>query len=172
MRTELRWAVVFGLGTLLAIACTTPTATPTPIPTPTATVTPKPTPTPRSSSQPTATPTRMSTPTSTPTPTSVPTVAPTPTLTVPQYQSQQVVFEGAAFEVELAVTPEQRARGLMGREHLGDREGMLFIYEVEGFHSFWMKGMVIPLDMVWMDSDGVVAGATANVSPCSGRDEH
>ena len=55
-----------------------------------------------------------------------------------------MVFEVAAFDVELAVTPEQRARGLMGREHLGDREGMLFIYEVEGLHGFWMRGMVIP----------------------------
>ncbi len=67
--------------------------------------------------------------------------------------------------MELPVTPEQRARGLMGREHLGDREGMLFIYEVEGLHGFWMRGMVIPLDMVWIDADGVVAGVTANVLP-------
>ena len=76
-----------------------------------------------------------------------------------------MVFEVAAFDVELAVTPEQRARGLMGREHLGDREGMLFIYEVEGLHGFWMRGMVIPLDILWIDADGVVAGVTANVSP-------
>ena len=123
MRTVPRWLVVFGLGTLLTIACTTPTATPTSI--------------------------------------SIPTATPT----VPQYQSQQVVFEGAAFDVELAITPEQRARGLMGREHLGDREGMLFIYGVEGPHRFWMRGMVIPLDMVWIDGDGVVAGVTANVPP-------
>ena len=76
-----------------------------------------------------------------------------------------MVFEGVVFDVELAVTPEQRAKGLMGREHLGDREGMLFIYEVEGLHGFWMRGMVIPLDIMWIDADGVVAGVTANVSP-------
>ena len=76
-----------------------------------------------------------------------------------------MVFEGATFDVELAVTIEQRIRGLMGREHLGDGEGMLFIHEAEGPHGFWMRGMVIPLDMVWIDADGVVAGVTANVSP-------
>ena len=76
-----------------------------------------------------------------------------------------MVFEGATFDVELAVTPGQRARGLMGREHLGDREGMLFIFELEGLHSFWMRGMVIPLDLVWIDADGVVAGVTDNVPP-------
>ena len=76
-----------------------------------------------------------------------------------------MVFEGATFDVDLAVTPGQRATGLMGREHMGDREGMLFIYDVEGVPRFWMRGMVIPLDMVWIDADGVVAGVTANVSP-------
>ena len=89
----------------------------------------------------------------------------TPALTVPQQQGQQVVFEGATFNVELAVTLEQRARGLIGREHLGDREGMLFVQEMEGIYSFGMGGMVIPLDILWMDADGVVAGVTANVSP-------
>ena len=67
--------------------------------------------------------------------------------------------------MELAVTREQRTRGLIGREHLGDREGMLFIHEVEGLYSFWMRGMVIPLDIVWIDADGVVAGVTANIMP-------
>ena len=88
-----------------------------------------------------------------------------PTVTVSQHRSQRVVFEGASFLVELAVTPEQRARGLMGREHLGDEEGMLFIFQTEGLPSFWMKGMEISLDMVWIDADGVVAGVTANVPP-------
>ena len=76
-----------------------------------------------------------------------------------------MVFEGAAFDVELAVTPQERTRGLMGREHMDDREGMLFIHGVEGLHRFWMRGMVISLDMVWIDADGVVAGVTANVPP-------
>ena len=112
---------------------------------------------------------RLSTamPTPIPTPVAAVTVQPTltPIPTIPQYQSQQVVFEGATFDVELPVTPEQRARGLMGREQLGDREGMLFVYDVEGLHRIWMKGMVIPLDMVWIDADSVVAGVTANVPP-------
>ena len=67
--------------------------------------------------------------------------------------------------MDLAVTPNQRATGLMGREHLGDTEGMLFIFEVEGLPRFWMKGMKIPLDMVWIDADGIVAGVTANAPP-------
>jgi uncharacterized membrane protein (UPF0127 family) len=75
------------------------------------------------------------------------------------------VFEGATFDVELAVTLEQRTIGLMGREHLSDREGTLFIHDVESITRFWMKGMLIPLDMVWIDADGIVAGVAANVLP-------
>ncbi len=76
-----------------------------------------------------------------------------------------MVFEGATFDVELAVTQEERAMGLMGREHLGDREGMLFIHEAEGIPNYWMTGMVSPLDLVWIDAGGVVAEVTANLPP-------
>lgn len=161
VRTALPTVTPTQVRTATPISTPRPTATPSPTPTHTRTPTPVPTATP------TFSPTSAVVPTTTPTPTPVPTVAPTPTpiITVPQYQRQQVVFERAAFDVELAATAAQRATGLMGREHLGDREGMLFVQEMEGIYSFGMGGMVIPLDILWMDADGVVAGVTANVSP-------
>ena len=55
--------------------------------------------------------------------------------------------------------------GLMGRECMGDREGMLFIHEAEGIPRYWMRGMVMSLDMVWIDADGVVAEVSANLPP-------
>ena len=96
-----------------------------------------------------------------PTFTQIPTAAPI----VNESNGQRVVFERATFNVELAVTPEQHARGLIGRQHLDDREGMLFIFKAKGLHSFWMNGMVIPLDLVWIDADGTVAGVDANLPP-------
>ena len=76
-----------------------------------------------------------------------------------------MVVEGVVFSVELAVTPAERAMGLMGRASLERERGMLFIYQADAMPSFWMRGMLIPLDMVWIDADGVVAGVTANVPP-------
>ena len=76
-----------------------------------------------------------------------------------------MVLEGETFSVELAETPEELAKGLMGREKLGVNQGMLFIYDADGRPSFWMKGMLISLDIVWIDSDGVVAGIERNVPP-------
>ncbi len=56
--------------------------------------------------------------------------------------------------VEVARTPEERAVGLMGRKHLGKEEGMLFIFEEEGYHSFWMKDTLIPLSIAFIDREG------------------
>jgi uncharacterized membrane protein (UPF0127 family) len=41
----------------------------------------------------------------------------------------------------------------MGRTHLGKDEGMLFIFEAEDFHSFWMKNTFIPLSIAFIDKD-------------------
>ena len=54
---------------------------------------------------------------------------------------------------EIADTPEKRAEGLMNRETLEKNEGMLFIFDEEGLHGFWMKNTLIPLDAVWISSD-------------------
>ena len=72
-------------------------------------------------------------------------------------------MEGVTFSVELAVTPQERAMGLMGRASLERERGMLFIYQADATPGFWMRGMLIPLDMVWIDADGVVAGVAASV---------
>ena len=70
--------------------------------------------------------------------------------------------------MELAVTAEERARGLMGRASLDNDEGMLFIFPGETSPGFWMQGMLISLDLIWIDSRLNVVGVTANVPPHSG----
>jgi uncharacterized membrane protein (UPF0127 family) len=62
--------------------------------------------------------------------------------------------------VEVAKTPEERNRGLMGRKYLGQDEGMLFIFEAEDYHSFWMKNTLIPLSIAFIDRDGRIVWMT------------
>lgn len=62
--------------------------------------------------------------------------------------------------VEVARTPGERAVGLMARKHLGKEEGMLFIFEEEEYHSFWMKDTLIPLSIAFIDGEGRIVKIT------------
>ncbi|MDD3679811.1 MAG: DUF192 domain-containing protein [Candidatus Shapirobacteria bacterium] len=65
----------------------------------------------------------------------------------------QLVIEGVIFDIEIAVTAQERAKGLSGRSQLCDQCGMLFVFPQEDYHSFWMKDTLIPLDIVWLDKN-------------------
>ena len=73
---------------------------------------------------------------------------------------------GAVYRLELALTPEEQTQGLMFRENLPDRTGMIFVFGQEADHHFWMKNTMIPLDMIWMDASGKVIFVSANTPPC------
>ncbi len=77
-----------------------------------------------------------------------------------------VLPSGARYSLELALTPEDQAQGLMYRENLPDRTGMLFVFSEDAPHHFWMKNTMIPLDMIWMDAAGRVVYVSANTPPC------
>lgn len=69
------------------------------------------------------------------------------------------------FDVELALNNRQRQVGLMCREHLGDKAGMLFVFDRMRTQSFWMKNTLIPLDMLFIDDAGVIVGHVLNATP-------
>ncbi|HEY1435203.1 MAG TPA: DUF192 domain-containing protein [Thermoanaerobaculia bacterium] len=73
---------------------------------------------------------------------------------------------GAVYRLELARTPEEQALGLMYRESLPERAGMIFLFDAADLHRFWMKNTMIPLDMIWMDESGKVIYVSANTPPC------
>jgi uncharacterized membrane protein (UPF0127 family) len=62
-----------------------------------------------------------------------------------------------SFSVELAVTDEERAKGLMNREQVPDGYGMLFDFKQEQQVSMWMKNTLVSLDMIFIRDDGRIA---------------
>ena len=69
---------------------------------------------------------------------------------------REVSLNGHVFVLEIAITPAERALGLMHRDSLAESAGMLFVFSAERTLNFWMKNTLIPLDILYMDSDGLV----------------
>jgi uncharacterized membrane protein (UPF0127 family) len=57
---------------------------------------------------------------------------------------------------EVALTPEQRATGLMYRREMAAHEGMLFVFEQAAPQCFWMKNTLLPLSIAFLADDGTV----------------
>jgi uncharacterized protein len=71
------------------------------------------------------------------------------------------------FAVEMAVTPEEQARGLMFRRELPEGQGMLFDFQREQPATFWMKNTYVSLDMIFIRSDGRILRIAENTVPLS-----
>lgn len=90
----------------------------------------------------------------------------------PAFASDSLVIltqQGAehAFTVELALTPQQRAHGLMFRREMAADAGMLFLFAREAPRSFWMKNTYLPLDILYLDREGRIVSIAADTTPLS-----
>ena len=81
--------------------------------------------------------------------------------------TKKVCIRNACINVEVADTDFKRQKGLMFRESLSDKEGMLFIFDAEEKYSFWMQNMLIPLDFIWISKDKRVVDISRDVKPCT-----
>ena len=81
------------------------------------------------------------------------------------FEQKLIVLAGEEYLLEIARSPEQRGHGLMFRDQLDERQGMLFIYPRPGDHLIWMKNTLIPLTVIWVDENNEVIGIK-NLSPC------
>lgn len=82
----------------------------------------------------------------------------------------RAVIETAAgeriFQVEIAETEEQRARGLMGRSRLEERAGMVFLWPDDTESAFHMRETLIPLTVAFFDKDGRIL-RMIDMVPCT-----
>lgn len=79
----------------------------------------------------------------------------------------EIIFEnGSKIHAEVANSLSERVRGLSGRESLAPNGGMLFIFEKTEKPTFWMKDTLIPLDILWIDSNKEIVQIEKSAEPC------
>lgn len=78
-----------------------------------------------------------------------------------------IKFQSITINAETAITPAEQTKGLMFREKLDENKGMLFIFQQEAKHTFWMANTKIPLDIIWLDKDKRVIYIEEDVKPCT-----
>jgi len=67
--------------------------------------------------------------------------------------------------VEVADTPAERERGLMGRQSLASDDGMVFVFPKNSNDAFWMKDTLIPLSIAFYDDRGRIV-SLLDMEPC------
>lgn len=77
----------------------------------------------------------------------------------------EVTLAGKTFVVEVVDSNLARERGLSGHVPLLDNEGMFFIFSTADRHGFWMKDMLFPIDIVWIDQDFKIIHIEKLVTP-------
>lgn len=70
-------------------------------------------------------------------------------------------------DIYVAVSNEQRSRGLMHVRYLPETTGMLFLYDRDAHLSMWMKNTFIPLDILFVRADGTVSSIAYDTEPLS-----
>jgi len=73
---------------------------------------------------------------------------------------------GRSLTLELAATPQQRNIGLMLRPSMAENHGMLFLFPRPDRHAIWMKNMLMPIDILWLDDRKRIIHVETNVPPC------
>lgn len=69
------------------------------------------------------------------------------------------------FKVELARTEQELEKGLGSRKALAANEGMFFVFNKSDYWGIWMKDMLIPVDIIWLDEKLTIVDLKENVSP-------
>lgn len=80
-------------------------------------------------------------------------------------QENTIFLNDVSLTVTIADESEERVLGLSGVESLGPTEGKLFIFDQEDYYGIWMKDMLFPIDILWVNNDMTIVHIEENVTP-------
>ena len=76
--------------------------------------------------------------------------------------SQEIVSDVSLI---IADTEQEREQGLSGMVSLGENYGMLFVFDQLGYYKFWMKDMLFPIDIIYLDNTMRIVDIFHRVQP-------
>ena len=80
-------------------------------------------------------------------------------------QREGIIIDDVSILVSYADEPEERTQGLSGTASLGELEGKLFFFDELDYHGIWMKDMLFPIDIIWIDNNLKIVHIEENVTP-------
>lgn len=83
------------------------------------------------------------------------------------YVHRSITLENTTFDAFVSDTEALRANGLSNFPSLASNQTMLFVFPNAGSWGFWMKDMLFPLDIVWLDQNGAIVSFEENISPAT-----
>jgi len=79
-------------------------------------------------------------------------------------KTETLIIGDVRLEVRVVKTPSERAVGLSDTKKLAENTGMLFVFEKPDIRSFWMKDMLIPIDIIWVNENMRIIDIDKNIS--------
>lgn len=93
-------------------------------------------------------------------------------ITANQLNTRVITFpNGQKIRADFVSHPRDVVRGMKYRDSLEPDRGMLFQHGREGQYRYWMYEVRIPLDILWLDSRGVIVQLVHRAPPCPGPQE-
>jgi uncharacterized membrane protein (UPF0127 family) len=86
-------------------------------------------------------------------------------LSYSSYQKEKVLIKSSLYVGYVADTEEKRAQGLSGRAFLPSNTSMLFEFDKPDTHGIWMKDMLFPIDIIWLDKNKIIVNLVSNAEP-------
>lgn len=89
-------------------------------------------------------------------------------IAMPRAEKQQALHAflgGEALVLEVADTDRLRTKGLSGHAPLRQNEGMLFVFSEDDYYGFWMKDMLFPIDIIWLDREYRIVDKKEHAAP-------
>ena len=80
--------------------------------------------------------------------------------------TSRISIDGVPLTVVLATTLPAQEKGLSGVRSLPKNDGMLFVFDQEGYWGFWMINMSFPLDIIWFNSARQIVWTEPDLQPC------